>query len=227
MPPVGFPESEEIADLIDARFGKTVNLSSNVDVEVELTIFEPTVFRMRVLDHAGEPIKSIRGHIHVTFADGKNMTYNASKTLDDTGRVSFLHYFPVTEFWYEISAQSNGPTAETRRYVSRPGTVLPEETVVLPRTCQLTAALLETSGKPHKERWVRFRVIYEDGTRVVFSSRTDKQGKLNDKGRVEASAFVVELLSADSRVVWKSERLDASTEDVLDLGKIVLDIQDD
>ncbi len=226
-PPVGFPTSEEVADLIDARFGQTLHLSSSEEVEVDLTIFEPVVLPIRVLDHTGEPVKSIRGRLHVTFPNGHKMRHETSSTLDDTGRTSFSLYYPATEFWYEISAHRNGPTAATRRYVSNPGTVLPEETIVLPRTCQLIAALIDSSGKPHKERWVHLRVIYEDGSKQNLTSRTDKQGILNEKGRVQAAAFVVELRAANSRVMWKSGRLDASAEEVLDLGEIVLDGEDD
>ncbi len=154
------------------------------------------------------------------------MGVQTPRTLDDTGRTSFLHYYPATELWYEISAHDNGPTAETRRYVSQPGTVLPEETIILPRTCQLIATLLDSSGKPHKERWVRLRVIYDDGSKKTLTSRTDKQGRLNEKGRLQAAAFVVELRSADSKVMWKSQRLDGGAEEVLDLGEIVLDGDD-
>ncbi len=110
--------------------------------------------------------------------------------------------------------------------MSQPGTVLPEETIILPRTCQLIATLLDSSGKPHKERWVRLRVIYDDGAKKTLTSRTDKQGRLNEKGRLQAAAFVVELRSADSKVMWKSQRLDGGAEEVLDLGEIVLDGDD-
>jgi hypothetical protein len=45
---------------------------------------------------------------------------------------------------------------------------------------------------------------------------------LNDKGRVRATAFVLEVRSADSKTRWKSPRLDGSAENAIDLGEIVL-----
>jgi hypothetical protein len=157
------------------------------------------------------------------FPNGKKMGHEAPCSLDDAGRTTFSLYFPATEFWYGISAVSGGPTAETRRQASIPGTVLPEETITLPRTCDLVASILDPSGKPHKEGWVQLRVIYEDGSKKDLTSRTDEQGLLSEKGGVRATAFVVEVRSADSTAGWKSQRLDGSAEEVLDLGEIVLD----
>jgi len=131
-PPVGFPSSEEVEDLIDDRFGKTIRISKDEEVEVDLTIFEPMVLPIRVLDHTGQPVKNIQYQLHVTFPNGKKMGHDGPCSLDDTGRTRFSHYYPAAELWYEISAVRGGPAAETRRYMSIPGTVHPEETIALP-----------------------------------------------------------------------------------------------
>jgi hypothetical protein len=71
-------------------------------------------------------------------------------------------------------------------------------------------------------------VIYEDGSKKDLVSQTDREGGLDEKGRVQAAAFVLELRSADSeKVLWKSQRLDGSAEEVFDLGEIVLEEEDD
>jgi hypothetical protein len=46
-------------------------------------------------------------------------------------------------------------------------------------------------------------------------------------GRVRAAPFVLEILSADSSVRWKSRRLDGSAGSALDLGEIVLSGEDE
>jgi len=221
-PPVGFPTSDEVSDLIDERFGQTLHLPDYGDVEVDLTIFEPAVFSIRVLDQEGQPVKNIHGNLHVTFPNGQKMQSDAPRVLDDTGRTRFLLYFPATEFWYEISAHRNGPAAETGRYASIPGAALPEETIILPPACDLEAALFDPSGEPCREERFSLRVIYHDGSRKNFSSRTDRQGRVELNGRIRAAAFVLELHSANSRFSWKSPSLDGRARK-LDLGKVVLE----
>ncbi|MBN1419679.1 MAG: sigma-70 family RNA polymerase sigma factor [Planctomycetes bacterium] len=222
-PPVGYPSNEEVEDLIDAQFGKPLRLSSGDEVEVDLTIFEPTVLPIRVLDHAGEPVKTIHSRLSVTFQNGKRMGQDGPCSLDDEGRIRFLHYYPAAEVRYEISALSGGPAVETQPYTSIPGTVFAEETITLPRTCDLTARILDPSGKPLEKRWVQVRVTYEDGSKGSFTCRTDEQGLLSEKGHVRAAGFVLEIRSSDPEAGWKSQRLDGSAGDELDLGKIVLE----
>jgi hypothetical protein len=222
-PPVGFPASDDVASLIDERFGRTLHLSSGQEVEVDLTLFEPVVLPLRVLDAEGKPPKSVQGHLHATLSNGRKQKFDIARSLDETGRTRIALYHPVEDLWYEASAQQGGPTVETSRHAGAPGDILPEETIVLPRTCELTALILDAAGKPHRERWVRLRVVHEDGSRQDFTSRTDEEGRLDERGRVKAAVFAVEILSPDSRVQWTSRRLDGSAGQVLDLGEIVLD----
>jgi hypothetical protein len=108
-----------------------------------------------------------------------------------------------------------------------PGTTLPEETVVLPRTCDLTAELLDPTGKVCSERSVYLRATYEDGTSSNLGGRTDDDGRLELLGQLRAAPFVLEIRSADSKLTWKSEKLDGSAGKVLALGKVVLSAADE
>jgi RNA polymerase sigma-70 factor (ECF subfamily) len=222
-PPVGFPSADDAGDLIDERFGRTLHVSNGREAEVDLTIFEPVVLPLRVLDPAGKPPRSVHGQLHVTFPNGRKMTHETPLSLDDTGRTRISLYYPVAELRYEASSERGGPTAETSRHAGSPGSVLPEETIVLPRTCGLTAVVRDASGKPRSESWIRLRVAHEDGSRQDLTSRTDGEGRLNEAGRVKAAAFVVEIRSADSRVLWSSRWLDGSSGQAIDLGDIILD----
>jgi RNA polymerase sigma-70 factor (ECF subfamily) len=226
-PPVGFPTSEEASDLIDARFGRTLQLSSHQEVEVDLTIFEPAILPLRVIDHRGEPAENVRAVLHVTFPNGRKLSHDAPRLLDDTGRTSFLLYYPAAEFRYEIGAHPGGPTVETGRHAGEPGVTLPEETVVLPRVCDLTAVLRDASGKPCAECFIYLRVIYEEGPPAELGGRTDKQGTLEVRSRVRAAAFVLELRSQASKILWRSQRLDGTAGNALDLGEVVLAGVDD
>lgn len=226
-PPVGLPSSDDAADLIDESFGRTIHLSSSRELNVDLTIFESVVLPLRIIDPAGKPPKTVQGQLHVTLPNGRKLGHESPCSLDDTGRARILLYYPVSEVWYAVSSDRGGPTAETSRHAGTPGTVLPEETLVLPRTCELRARLLDASGKPHKERWIRLRVVHEDGGRQDLTSRTDEEGRLNEAGRVKAAAFVVEIYASDFKVLWTSRELNGSGGQALDLGDIVLDFKED
>jgi RNA polymerase sigma-70 factor (ECF subfamily) len=226
-PPAEAPESEPADDLIAERFGKKLHLAGGEEAEVDLTIFEPAVLTVRVLDYAGQPVKSIRAVLHVTFPDGRKSGHDAPRVLDDAGRTAFLIYDPAPEFWYEIGSFSGGPVVETPRYASRPGIAIGEKTVVLPRTCQLQAELVDPSGNAWGERTVSLHVDYEDGTKADFACRTDKQGKFSDGGKVRAAPFVLEIRSLARKALWNSQRLDGSSVETLDLGRIVLGADND
>ncbi len=221
-PPGDMPTPDPVSDLLAERFGRTLHLAGSEDVEVELAIFDAAVLPIRVLDHSGEPVGTVRTKLHLTFPDGRRAHHDMPRTLDETGRVVFAFHYPATELWYEISAFRNGPAAETRRYEIHPGAVLPEETIKLPRTCDLLAKLVDPSGETVSDRWVSLRVVYEDGTRQVVSSRTDRRGVIDEKGCVRAAPFALEL-RVGSNVIWKSERVDGTAAEALDLGEIVVE----
>ncbi len=111
--------------------------------------------------------------------------------------------------------------------MSIPGTVQPEETITLPRTCDLVATILDPTGKAYTEQVVYLRVVYEQGPEQSLALRTDQGGRLNEKDRVRATSFVLEVRSADSKTRWKSQRLDGSAGNALDLGEVVLGGEDD
>lgn len=172
LPPGNAPAREEIRDLIADRFGVTLDLENGAQIEQDLTIFEPAVLPIRVLDHGGTPVRSIRMKLHVTFRNGAERIDGSSTSLDEDGRTAFRFYYPSTKIWYEIGAFPDGPTIETNKYPCGPGTVHPEETVILPRALDLRATLLDPTGKAHANRRVSLHVIYDDGSRAYLHAET-------------------------------------------------------
>ena len=97
----------------------------------------------------------------------------------------------------------------------------------LPRTCDLAGTIVDPAGAALASQFVYLSVIHDDGSKQSLAGRTDDEGRLDDKGRVRASAFTLEVRVADSKGRWKSQRLDGSAGDAIDLGKIVLEDKDD
>ena len=221
-PPAGLPGPEAALDLLAERYGKSLRLETGGTAEVDLTIFEPATVPIRVLDLTGKPVGNIAVVLHAAFPDGRKMTIDTTQVLDEAGRASFTFHFPAPEFWCEIAGDRGGPTVETIHRALVPGAALPEETVVLPRACRLTAVLLDPSGEAWKEQTVFLHVDYEDGSKTDLTGRTDKEGRFEADGGVRAAAFVLEIRSTAHKVLWKSGRIDGSAAEMLDLGRIVL-----
>lgn len=194
---------------------------------MDLTLFEPVTLPLRVLDFAEQPLKSVQAQIRVVLPNGRKLGLDTPSALDEAGRTRLVLHYPVAELTYEASAERGGPTAATGPHAGAPGTVLPEATLVLPRTCALVARLLDRSRRPHAERWARLRVVHEDGPSQDLTSRTDADGRLNVTGCVKAAVFVVELRASDSRVLWTSRQIDGSVGTAIDLGDIALDWKED
>src|SRR5207249_5012477 len=148
------------------------------------------------------------------------------RSRNETGRTTFSLYYPAAEFWYAITAFPAGPAVATPRYAAIPGIVLEERTIVLPRTCRLKAVLLDPSGNACAERLVSLHVDYEDGSKADLGSRTDSSGKLDVEGQVRAAPFVLEIRSVKYKVLWRSQRLDGSAGNALELGRVVLSGED-
>jgi hypothetical protein len=164
--------------------------------------------------------------LHATLPGGGKLGLDTPLALDAAGKAAFSLYYPVAELWCDLSAASGGPIVETPRRPGSPGTVLEESTIVLPRTCDVSAVLLDPSGAPCARRWMSLRVSYEDGSTAQLSSRTDEEGKLDEKGRVRAAPFVIELRSSAAKVLWTSGQLDGSGGSTLDLGTVIVPRED-
>ncbi len=113
-----------------------------------------------------------------------------------------------------------GPLSEERELHAEPGTVLPEETFVLARTCAVLAVLLDASGNPAAEESFTLEARYSDGEPDRAYVRTDRDGRFELQGKLRALTMTIRLRGAQGR--WEGDGLDGSG-GALDLGQIALD----
>ena len=222
LPPVGYPEADGVWELLDKRFGQPLQLQAGDDIEVDLTIFEPAVISLRVVDAEGNPVQSVHTLMRATLPNDKRMGIDAPMQLEKDGTKLFLHYYPTKELSYEISAHREGPSVKTKSYALEPGVQYLEETVTLPATTRWTMVLTDQEGKPRSKENFRVRVLYDDGSKKDFRLRTDENGQLDAGERTRAGGFVIELRSSKSKLLWKSERLDGISGEPLELGEVAV-----
>jgi RNA polymerase sigma-70 factor (ECF subfamily) len=211
---------EGIADPIAERFGKTLDLKGGDEFEVDLQVFEPIVLPVRVLDSGGKPVEAINFSLGFQTLNGRNYGSGDWRRLDDGGRTSFKLHFPVKELNLQVGAFPAGPPSEVRHFQSEMGTILPEETFVLERTCDLSGMLLDPAGKPLDEKSITVDATYGDGKSDSFNVPTDRNGNFSVKGRIRATAVTLRIHGEEG--AWKSQTLDGAA-GALDLGRIVLE----
>jgi RNA polymerase sigma factor (sigma-70 family) len=213
------------SETLARRSGKTFDFEGGEEVEADLQVFEPVVLNLRVTDTAGKPVRVIRYSLDIVDADGGRSGHGSSMPLDAEGRGSLPLYVPVAEASLEVSAFPDGPVVETRRLSGNPGTIL-EETVVLPRTCDLTGTLIDDAGNPVAGCEITIDASYKDGKPSRsdrFGARTDKNGIFSAKGRLRASPLTLKVRAEGREGVWKSGDLAPSLNETLDLGRISLE----
>jgi RNA polymerase sigma-70 factor (ECF subfamily) len=211
---------EEGAGSISERFGQSFDFRGGEEMEIELQVFEPIVLPVRVLDAGGKPVESMHFELGFTAPDGKRWGHGASAALDLEGRSFLAFHFPVEEIRLRVGAFPGGPLSEERTFHGQPGTVLPEETFVLERTCDIAAVLLDPFGKPAAEERFTLHARYADGKSDTAGGRTDRAGRLEIKDRLRAATMSITIRGAPGR--WKGEGLEGSIGS-LDLGRIVLE----
>jgi hypothetical protein len=211
-------------DLVGERLGKDFDFQGGEEIEVDLEVFEPIVVPIRVVDATGTPVRDIRSVVEITLPNGREIGMENSHSLDPDGRLELRFYVPVTELRLQVAALPQGPLTDAVKYTGEPGTVFPEKTVILDRTCDLLARFVAPGGKPHAEAMVVVIADYGEGRTEQFLGPTDKEGVFSAKGRLRAGHLVLEI-RLDNVITswWKSMPLDGPVDGTLDLGTVELD----
>lgn len=214
---------ELTGDILNEHFGKSYTFVGGEEVEVDLEIFEPIVLPLRVLAPDGTPVESIQTQLTATSLDGRELRLGTSRSLDEEGRWELLLYFPVAHFSLGVSYFPEGPGVTLGDRTATSGTVLPEETIVLPRTSDLSGRLLDSSGAPIQEEGLRIVATYPDDKRQRFHRDTDREGRFSLERCVRAGAVTLRISAGDRPRPWASGLLDLSNGTPLDLGDLVFD----
>ena len=216
-----FTEWEESADAIAERFGKTYDLRGGDEIEADLRVFEPIVLPFRVIGSDGKPLQSVINYsLSFQTPNGRHFGDHKQAQLDTEGRTSLKLYTPVKELRLYVWPLDSPLRTEERVFHPEPGTVLPDETFIIDRTCDVTGSLVDASGRPQAEQSFTFEATYDDRPKDSSDIATDKSGRFELKGQLRAKPMTLRIRGEHGG--WEGKGLDASAGS-LDLGQVVLD----
>lgn len=199
--------------VVERRFaaGETVN--------VDLTVAEPVVLPVRVVDAGGAPVESIRTQLWLTDATGRRFVLGDSRVLDAAGRARFEVYQPTRSLRLDVMRFPNGPHCATATLDVSAGEVLAEQTLTLPAAGDVFARIVDAAGQPRAGATVTITARYADGETDSFHGQTDRAGRLAERGACRREPATFEL-SVDNRAPWQSPQLTPSAEGRFELGDV-------
>ncbi len=199
--------------LVERRF------AAGETATVDLTVAEPVVLPVRVVDAGGARVESIRSQLWLTDATGRRFRLGDSRVLDAEGRARFEVYQPTRTLRLDVMRFPHGPRCATATLDVSAGEVLAEQTLTLPAAGDVIARIVDAAGKPRAGATVTITARYGDGETDTFHGQTDRAGRLIARGACRREPATFEL-SVDDRAPWQSPQLTPSAEGRFELGDV-------
>lgn len=216
----GGPVSEDLRRDMPVRYGKQLHLAAGEEKEADLLLPEPVVLPLRVLDHAGRPVKSVNTIAHFVTPSGQTGGHGETKASDAEGRIQLLFFEPLSEVWVEVGADREGAKVESSHCAAQLGETLPEETLTLPPMCGLAGVVVDASGKLLPYFMIS---VYEEGfPESGINVATDNEGRFRIESGLRAGVLSLRIESAETAGHWDSGPIECAADTVGDLGSITL-----
>jgi hypothetical protein len=129
---------------------------------------------------------------------------------------------PVTELSLEVSKFPRGPRTKVGPFTAALGTSLPETTIILYPTCNLSGVLLKPSGEPRVKTRVKIQAAFEKGTRQQMYAMTDQKGHFLVKDDLRAP-LTLNIYAGKQEGEWESGPLFPAKDQELSVGRIVVE----
>lgn len=184
----------------------------------DLTVPEPVVLPVRVIDAGGAPVESIRSQLWLTDVNGRRSMLGDSRVLDADGRARFEIYQPTRELRLEVMRFPRGPRCATASLVVA-GETLAEQTLTLPVAGDVRARIVDAAGQPLAEAAITITARYADGAADSFHCQTDRDGRFDERAACRREPATFEI-SVDDRAPWRSPQLSPSADGRFELGDV-------
>ncbi|MEQ8764453.1 MAG: sigma-70 family RNA polymerase sigma factor [Planctomycetota bacterium] len=201
----------------DALASEIIAPSSGERIALELTVPDPLVLPIRVLDSDGAPIESIRYQLDFE-RQGPDLKSSSSMRLDAEGRAQIEIWMTFESVQLEVHEFPDGlPQRSKRLPVPRSGR-FDEIVFHLERSITLTGRVLVSQG-PLAESTVQVEIRRGEQTEKR-SVRTSKDGRFEARGLTTAGWAEIRITAEAG--TWRAER-SVSVGDTFDLGEIWLE----
>lgn len=206
----------------DLKYFSEVELKAGTS-ELDLTVPEPFVIPVRVVDADGDPIES--AHLSLSRMspeyEGDLGALSTSRRTDKDGRFTW-YAMPGKEIW--VSASADGlSTSRTPHLIGKSGEIAPTYELVLRKPGDVLGRIVMPDGSPVDSGRVNIQIMTTQGQSLI---KTGGDVVVDGSFRIERILWVDNVLVNilyNRRPVWEEPFLSEGPADVdLDLGDIVV-----
>ncbi len=205
-------------------YAQSVDLDYGDDLEFDLTLPDPATVQFRVVDHNNNPL----GNIRVSPLKREERSTHQLSPIGYTnteGIFSWSNMLPGVKLSFRFNGEA---PAESQEYIADPGTIFPEETIVIYPKTSIEGYALNADGTPIVARSFRGQAFFDDiHTHHFITSITGENGYFTLENNLPATT--VELLFKTSIVkndgqykwsTWKSPPIQLTPDTITNLGEI-------
>lgn len=207
---------DDIAGNISAPY----ELKSGDDIEIELDLPDPQSFAVRTVDPGGNPVEGAAIRFLTETWGGDAIGYgqtNAEGRLDEPILVA-----PLSGAQLVVEMPGYAPAFGPTYPDQSPGTVHPEDTIVLWPGAGFEGVLLDREGNPRANTAVSVSVTNPDGQTWPIQVTTDAGGHFTVVDQAPADVVDITISSGDGDTFMSTvQGLHLEADSITDLGVIV------
>ncbi|MBX3176407.1 MAG: sigma-70 family RNA polymerase sigma factor [Candidatus Hydrogenedentes bacterium] len=205
-------------DDITGNVSAPQKLRGGDEIDIELTLPEPQVFSVRILDPGGSPVEGAAIKFSTETWGGGPVAYGQTNAGGRLDAPILLAPMSGAQLLVEKPgyAMAFGPDFEEQS----PGTVHPEETIVLWQGAGIEGDLVDGEGRPVAETALAITATNRDGHTWMLEAITNARGHFTVAG--SAPADVVDISISAGDWAWSAEQVALEADTIAGLGEIVL-----
>ena len=207
-------------DDVAGSFSKSYKLKGGDDIEIVLDLPDPQSFAVRAVDSGGRPVEGAGIKFATETWGGNPLGYgqtNAEGRLDDPILLAPLSgaQLLVEKPGY---ATARGPVFEDQS----PGTIHPEETIVLWSGAGFEGDLVDSEGNILEDMALTISVTNRNGETWHLQATTDAAGHFTLVDQAPADAVDIVIATPDWTGAWSAEHVQLEANAITSIGEIVL-----
>ena len=197
------------------------NLTAGDDIEIVLVLPDPQSFAVRIVDPSGRPVEGAWIKFLTETWGGEALKYgktNAEGRLDEP---ILLAPLSGAELLVEAPgyAIARGPAFTEQA----PGTVHPEETIVLWPGAGFEGVLLDKEKHPLADMELNISITNGDGQQWPLQATTDASGHFTIANQAPADVVSIEITARAESGTWESEQLQLVANAITSIGDITME----
>lgn len=206
---------------VAGTMSKPYMLRGGDDIEIELNLPDPQSFAVRAVDPTGRAVEGARITFLTDTWGGAPLSYgqtNAEGRLDGP-----ILLAPLSGAQLLVEKPGYAMTRGPAYTDQSPGTVHPEETVVLWPGAGFEGVLLDSEKHPLANMELNISVTNRDGQLWPLQATTDSGGHFTVVSQAPADVVDIAIVPRDGSGAWAADQLQLESDAIVSLGEVTLE----